>query len=136
MRIFFYWQQFFVSALMFLATCNVSAQQTTLSKETEVQPNLIYLKPVENEKLQQYTLNKIFLSKTGKLYLGTNSGLVCYDGLSVKTYSHIDGDTNSLNQNNIVDIVEDKKGNLYLSTKSGGINYLNLKTGKTKHLSI
>ena len=102
----------------------------------QAQTDLPILRPVEDERLQKYTYNKIYSAKNGKLFLGTTSGLLCYDGINLRKYSHIDGDTNSLSGNNITNIAEDEKGNLYVSTLSNGINYLDVKKDKFIHLSI
>jgi ligand-binding sensor domain-containing protein/signal transduction histidine kinase len=69
----------------------------------------------------------------GFLWIGSQEGLVRYDGYNLKFYSHIPFDSTSLSNNWITEIKEDKKGNLWVCTYGGGLNYFDQKTEKFSH---
>ena len=67
--------------------------------------------------LPQNTVHKILQSWDGFLWLGTDGGLVRFDGQRFATYTT--QNTPGLKSNNIQDLVEDNSGNLWLSTPDG-----------------
>jgi hypothetical protein len=50
----------------------------------------------------------------GFIWIGTEDGLVRYDGVSFKQYSHIPFDSTSVSYNWVMDIEEDAEGNLWV----------------------
>jgi len=69
----------------------------------------------------------------GYLWLGTQNGLVKYDGYSMKTYYHDENDTSSLSNYQIRSIFEDSKRNLWVGTgenEKGGLNKLDRNTDR------
>ncbi len=64
MCIFFRRKFFFGLAFMLLTTSDVFAQQEPLFKETETQPGLIYLKPIENKKHNKHAQIGASIAKT------------------------------------------------------------------------
>lgn len=64
----------------------------------------------------------IFQDSYGFLWLGTNNGLVRWDGYAFKVYTHEEGDSTSINDNIVYTIYEDSQKRLWVGT----INGLNL----------
>jgi signal transduction histidine kinase/streptogramin lyase len=62
----------------------------------------------------------IHQDRQGKLWVGTEGGLGCWDGESWRVYST----TNGLSANAVQAIAADPQGNLWLGTAGGGINRL------------
>lgn len=65
------------------------------------------------------------------MWFGTGSGLNRYDGNSFKIFSHIQNDSNSIIDNNILNIQEDFQQNLWINTGSG---YTVLNTQKERFI--
>lgn len=64
-------------------------------------------------------VNRIFKSKDGYLWFGTDAGLCRYDGFRFKNfYCRITDDT-SINSSQIFDIQEDRNGTLWIQTNEG-----------------
>ena len=66
----------------------------------------------------------------GFIWIGTQDGLLRYDGISFKQYHYIPFDSTSLSSNNIYEIKEDKYHNLWISTHGNGLNYFDQRTGR------
>jgi len=58
----------------------------------------------------------------GFLWIGSNDGIVRWDGYTFKKYIHVEGDSNTLSNNIIYTIFEDSQRHLWIGT----INGLNL----------
>jgi ligand-binding sensor domain-containing protein/signal transduction histidine kinase len=71
----------------------------------------------------------------GFMWIGTHEGLLRYDGLTIKQYSHIPFDSTSLSNNWVFDIAEDRRGNLWVATFGGGLNYFDQRTELFRHFS-
>lgn len=72
----------------------------------------------------------------GFVWIGTQRGLLKYDGYKFKHYTHNPSDSTSLSSNWITAIEEDSKGNLFIGTKGSGLNYFNQKTERIIRYSI
>ncbi|NIT59723.1 MAG: hypothetical protein GWN00_26930, partial [Aliifodinibius sp.] len=64
------------------------------------------------------------------MWIGSQYGLLRYDGYEFKRYTQIPFDSTSLSNNWVTVIKEDPKGNLWIGTWGGGLNYFNQKTEK------
>jgi diguanylate cyclase (GGDEF)-like protein len=82
--------------------------------------------------LPQSTVVSILQDRQGFLWIGTQDGLVRYDGYDFKIFKHNADDLRSLSDNYIRVIFEDSKGNLWLGTEVG-LNRFNPKTERFKH---
>ena len=78
--------------------------------------------------LPENTVNCILQDHMGFLWLGTQNGLVKYDGYSMKVYRPVQGDTSSISGGNIRKIFEDRKGNIWAGTYSRGLNSFDYQT--------
>jgi len=71
----------------------------------------------------------------GFMWIGTQEGLLRYDGYTFKHYSHTPFDSTSISNNWVSDIKEDKHGNLWIATFGGGLNYFDQKTERFRRFS-
>ncbi|ALO36352.1 hypothetical protein CMT41_17610 [Colwellia sp. MT41] len=78
--------------------------------------------------LPQNSVHTILQGSTGFLWIGTEEGLVRYDGYSLKVFKHEPNNSHSLSDNDILSLIEDSRGNLWVGTRGGGLNYFNAKT--------
>lgn len=72
-----------------------------------------------NDGLPQDTIKAIYQTKDGFIWLGTEEGIVRFDGFNFKVYN-----TDNISQfksNNIIVLKEDSSGNLWIGTYSGGL---------------
>jgi ligand-binding sensor domain-containing protein len=75
---------------------------------------------------------RVYQSKNGYLWIGTQNGLVRFDGKRYKNYFSNHADPNSPSDNSIVDIIEDKNGDLWFCGFFRGVTRYNQQTGKFK----
>ena len=70
-----------------------------------------------NDGLPSNTIRCIYKDSRGLLWIGTDAGLCCYDGLTYKIYN----ESNGLKHDKIWAIVEDEQNNLWLSLYGKGL---------------
>jgi len=70
--------------------------------------------------LPMNSLKKVFQDSRGYIWIGTQEGLVRFDGVEFKLYDK--SQYPGLHSNFICDIAEDSNGNLWLATYGGGIS--------------
>lgn len=66
-----------------------------------------------------YSINTILQTRDGYLWIGTDEGLVRFDGLEFSTYNT--NNTKAFKTNNVSSIVEDKDGRLWIGCTDGGL---------------
>jgi signal transduction histidine kinase/DNA-binding response OmpR family regulator/streptogramin lyase len=71
----------------------------------------------------------------GFIWIGSQEGLLRFDGYTYKPYSYTPFDSNSLSNDWVFDIEEDHLGNLWIGTFGGGLNYFDQKTEKFTRFS-
>ena len=94
---------------------NIPAKQKIYSESIEP----IFEHITVKDGLPENTLLAIYQDHFGYIWLGTQSGLVRYDGYEMKTYPHIPGDSLSLSDSRVTTIYEDRSGILWVGTFSG-----------------
>jgi ligand-binding sensor domain-containing protein len=70
-----------------------------------------------NDGLPSNTIRCIYKDSRGLLWIGTEAGLCCYDGINYKVYN----EANGLKSNRVWAIVEDEKKNIWLSLYGKGL---------------
>ncbi|MEE9430341.1 MAG: two-component regulator propeller domain-containing protein [Melioribacteraceae bacterium] len=97
-----------------------------------IKPKNIFAQAIEHnfEKLSVVVPTCVIQDKFGFIWVGSQGGLLRYDGYKFKNYSHIPFDSTSLSTNFITVIKEDQIGNLWIGTNGGGLNYFNQKVNK------
>jgi diguanylate cyclase (GGDEF)-like protein len=83
--------------------------------------------------LPQNSVQVMLQDSTGFLWIGTEEGLVRYDGYSLKVFKHEANNSNSLSGNYILSLLEDSQGNLWVGTRGGGLNQFDSKTQQFTH---
>lgn len=82
-------------------------------------PYYYYKQLVIKEGLSQSKVQCVLNDHRGYLWIGTESGLNCYDRDHLKQYLHRPGDERTLPSNNITFIAEDSLCNLWVATMNG-----------------
>ncbi|MCJ8273936.1 MAG: hypothetical protein MJK04_31620 [Psychrosphaera sp.] len=67
-------------------------------------------------------VNTIMQSAKGLIWLGTDHGLIRFDGYNAKRFASNRANKYSLSANKVTGIVEDSQQNLWISTYGGGLN--------------
>ncbi len=72
----------------------------------------------------------ILEDRRGRLWLGMNNGLCCFDpsDSSLRHYTHSPADRGSLSSDRVRSMLEDHRGRLYIGTWGGGMNIFDEKT--------
>jgi len=77
----------------------------------------------ENKGALSQRIRAIERDSNGFLWLGTNHGLLRYDGYEFRSFPTIDGQKNSISSNDIYDLQADKLGVLWVATNRGVCKY-------------
>jgi signal transduction histidine kinase/ligand-binding sensor domain-containing protein len=73
------------------------------------------------------------LERSGLLWVGSRSGLLLFDGQSVRSFEHDTADPQSISDNAIRAIYEDRAGSLWVGTNSGGLDRLDRARSRFEH---
>ena len=79
--------------------------------------------------LPQNTGRVLLQDRQGYIWIGTEDGLVRYDGSSMVSYRKQHGNPVSLSDNYISALAEGPAGNIWVGTMGGGLNKIDPKTG-------
>lgn len=82
-------------------------------------PNYYFQQLSLDKGLSQTTVNAILADNKGLIWIGTASGLNCFDRYDMKNYFHEKGNPHSLPGNTIHFIAEDSLHNIWISTNNG-----------------
>jgi ligand-binding sensor domain-containing protein len=77
----------------------------------------------------------IMQDNNGFIWLGSQDGLLRFDGYDLKIFKNNLRDKNSLSDNNIRSLAKDKEGKIWIATQGGGLDMFNLKTETFSHFS-
>ncbi len=86
--------------------------------------------------LPQNTVLAINQDNEGFVWIGTQSGLIRYDGYRIKNYIHDPVDQGSLSSNLVTAITTDDKGRIWSGAFPSVVNRLNAKDGSFSKVSI
>jgi two-component system, sensor histidine kinase ChiS len=94
-----------------------------ITSELSAQSGNLKFERVTTEKGQSNgTVSCVLKDKLGFMWLGTNKGLIRYDGYSFKEFKHNPSDSNSISGNQIWSIIQDKYGDIWIGTSGKGLN--------------
>ncbi|MFT4924846.1 MAG: signal transduction histidine kinase/ligand-binding sensor domain-containing protein [Phenylobacterium sp.] len=113
--------------------CVISTAEATSTLITPA-PQANHITTLDSTNLGE--VNVVMQSQKGYIWLGTNDGLIRFDGYSSKHFVHDDNNPHSISHNSIIDIVEDKQHNLWLGTFGGGLNKFTPATGRFEKISL
>lgn len=83
-----------------------------------------YFKQIAIEQgLSQASVNSILCDHRGTLWIGTKSGLNCFNRYELKTFFHEKDEKHSLPSNYIQFVAEDSLKNIWISTNKGLVRY-------------
>jgi ligand-binding sensor domain-containing protein len=86
-------------------------------------------KITQDDGLSSYYITKIIQTSNGFLWVGTQDGLNCYDGMTFRLYNAQADDKYRIGSNFISDLFEDKKRNiLWVASSYGGVTGIDLTT--------
>lgn len=119
----------FIPFLILTAVCacgfKLPAQSNTPATGADTQKQIF----TTVDGLPANRLTALHQDRSGFLWIGTVSGLVCYDGYRFQAFETAADDSSGINDKMINHILEDKEGNLWVTVRSRGINRLDPATG-------
>jgi ligand-binding sensor domain-containing protein len=77
-------------------------------------------------------VSSLVQDRTGFLWIGTEGGLVRYDGAEMRLYGSDPSDPASLSSSFVQHVREDDAGALWVATFGGGLNRLDPQTGRAR----
>jgi signal transduction histidine kinase/ligand-binding sensor domain-containing protein/ActR/RegA family two-component response regulator len=81
--------------------------------------DIVFQQVIDSQGLNIDSGTVFYQNKQGFMYIGTQEGLVIYDGYTYKKYKNDPEDPTTISGNWVTDIEEDKEGRLWIGTKSG-----------------
>ena len=84
--------------------------------------------PFEND-----IVNAICKDNLGRMWIGTEGGLLMKQGSKVFTYKHDARDNGSIDRDPVLSIIQDSRNTIWVGTWDGGLNRYNQKTNDFKH---
>jgi len=115
----------FFFLIVFVFQLNLSAQNKSTAPTNFPEPVFEHFTVADG--LPENSIVCILQDHLGYLWLGTQNGLVRYDGYNMKVYQPDADDSLSISSRRIVSIYEDKSGNLWVGTLKG-LNCFNRST--------
>lgn len=107
------WRLYLANALLWLLGSSVAAAADA--------PPLFLEHLTTEEGLPQATVMTSLQDSQGFVWLGTENGLVRYDGRELYRYAHSRTESGSLPDNYVWQVVEDRHGNLWIAMNGGGV---------------
>lgn len=98
-------------------------------RECYAYDNIVFNNITIENGLPQSTIDVITQDSRGYIWIGTNDGLVKFNGYDFIVYRHDHKNDNSIVGNYILSIEEDKHGDMWIATTSG-VSRINIKSGK------
>lgn len=86
------------------------------------------------EGLPQNTARVLLQDKNGYVWVGTEDGLVRFDGYDMYPFRRQHGNLETLSDNYISALAEGRKGRIWVGTMGGGLNSLDPETGRVQRL--
>jgi len=80
-----------------------------------------HFSPVPGAEILGHGIFALFESRDGRLWVGSQNGLGCWDGKNWQLYTTKDG----LSDNAVSAMAEDAAGNFWIGTQNSGLDYLN-----------
>jgi signal transduction histidine kinase/ligand-binding sensor domain-containing protein/DNA-binding response OmpR family regulator len=89
---------------------------------TAQKPDINFTSLSTKDGLSSNTVNAILKDRQGLIWFGTEDGLDKFDGTNFTIYRHKQGDSTTLQANEILSVYEDKAGNLWVGTSGGSLS--------------
>lgn len=96
----------------------------SLAFPASINANYNFIQITNKEGLPHQQVEDLMQDSNGFLWIGTRNGLAKYDGYSIETYFHKDGDPNSLPHNTITGLFQDSQQRIWVGTNKGICRYL------------
>ncbi len=112
------------------------SSEHALAEENSVTDSLSNLKVTQlttDNGLSNSNIFAIVQDRQGYMWFATRYGLNRYDGNTIVVYKHDPGDSGSLSDNFIYNMIEGDQGNLWIGTNSGGLNKYDPTTNRFTH---
>ena len=88
-----------------------------------------------SDRLPQKTIQALYQSSDGALWIGTQEGLHVYRGAGLDSFSYDVSDEASLSSGYVTAISETSEGSIWVGTRDGGLNRLDVKAESFEYLA-
>lgn len=123
-----------ISARIFVAwTCALATLLTAAAQQRDLtNGTTAYIKNFDiKDGIVQHNINALMKDHEGFVWVGTDEGLLKYNGHEFVAFIYSPSDTGSLSDNSVLSLFEDSKGRIWVGTKTG-LNLLDKRTGTFK----
>ncbi|MBC3806336.1 GAF domain-containing protein [Undibacterium seohonense] len=128
-------------SIICLLTTSATAQTTNAAADQRSQDptdfsfaHRVFERVGNEDSLPINVVTAIAQDKRGLMWVGTQAGLVSYDGYRFQKYTHFNRDQSSLSGDNIKSLWAAPNGELWVGTISGGISIFDPDSGKFRQL--
>ncbi len=104
------------------AVTNAQANAPTLTTGLSAIATLNFRNLSTENGLPTNHIDTILQDKKGFIWLGTQEGLIRYDGYRFQTYKNNPADSKTISSDSIMSLLEDQSGKLWIGTRFGGLN--------------
>ena len=104
-------------------------------KNIQAQPDFYFESVTINNGLPHNTVYRVVEDKKGLMWLGTQRGLIRYDGYECRLFGQTQVGSKGFLGQSVHALLEDKKGNLWVGTHAGDLCMREAKTGQFKYLT-
>ena len=109
-----------IKRIIFIFTAALLFSSVLFSLDPDLQLDQYLSRMWTAEKgLPQNTITSMIQARNGYIWLGTPTGLVCFDGVRFRTFSR--SNTPALSHDGISALYEDGSGILWIGTDGGGL---------------
>ena len=88
-----------------------------------------------DEELRHSTYTAFCRDSFGFMWIGTDNGLIRFDGNHYQVYRHMEGDTESISDNRILGLLHDKKNRMWIAT-ANGLNLYDLAKDSFRRIEV
>lgn len=111
-----------VAVAQLLSSASMAVNPLVQEPETEAITVSNYSRISMDDGLSSNTINVVYRDRNGLMWFGTDEGLDAYDGYSVRSFTPVARDTNSIGGKRICDIYEFEPNLITVALADGGIN--------------
>ena len=114
---------------------NVIILYLLFSLQTLANDNIRVARMFSDEELRNSTYTAFCMDSFGFMWIGTDNGLIRFDGNHYQVYRHMEGDPESISDNRILGLLRDKNNRMWIAT-ANGLNLYDLAKDSFRRIEV